>query len=310
MEWSEVSITVNREAVEAVTSFIHDMGVNVSIYDPADVKDLKSESDWVIVDDSLISSDIENVIIKAYFLSKDVKEKIIVIKNQLIVISKYIDVGKYKISICSVNQEDWENEWKKYYKPIKVGERVVIKPSWEYYKSSEHDIVVELDPGMAFGTGTHESTRMCIKLLEKFIKCGDSVFDVGCGSGILSICASKLGALEIVAVDVDPIAISSTITNTSINNISNIEVLEGTIDVIDKAKKADIIIANIVADVIINIAESVKDYLLKDGIFICSGIVKDRLFEVNQCFSKKEFEVLSVATEGEWVAIAFKNKGI
>ena len=164
-------------------------------------------------------------------------------------------------------EEDWANNWKKYYKPTKVGNRIVVRPIWEEYKEENDELVLVLDPGMAFGTGTHETTRMCIQSLENYVKEDSVVFDVGCGSGILAIAAAKLGAKKAVGVDLDPVAVESAKENVGYNDLDNIDILYGNlVEVIDG--KADIVVANIIAEVICILTEDVKRVLKADGYFI------------------------------------------
>ena len=307
MNWIEVSIITTSEAVEAITSFIHDMGANVSILDPNDLKDFKTELNWVILDDSLLVSD--DTIIKVYF-PEDVKieDKVLYVKEKLKYISQFVDIGKGEVNICKIDEEDWANEWKKYYTTIKVSNRIVIKPTWEEYIKNDGEVVIELDPGMAFGTGTHETTRLCIKLLEKYVNSKSIVFDVGCGSGILSICSSKLGATKVVGCDLDPIAVSASNKNISLNKVSNIEIREGNfLDVFDDT--ADVIVSNIGADAIIFITSIVGKFLRKNGLFISSGIILDRTKEVKDTLQKNNFSIIEIQNEGEWVTIiARKDK--
>lgn len=303
MEWIEVTIITNRDAIEPISDLIHTMGAGVSIQDPMDIIRYKPEADWVEIDNSIISDNLEEVVVKAYFSTDVADNNIKLIRDHISQISEYTDVGKSEIIVNKVNDSDWENAWKQYYKPVKVGNKIVIKPSWEYYEPTDNEIIIELDPGMAFGTGTHETTRMCMKFLEEFVQSGSIVFDIGCGSGILGICASKLGAQKVIGVDLDIVAVKSSKNNILLNNIQNIEIIHGNLlDVINQ--KADIIVANIVADVIISISEAVNRYLSQDGIFICSGIIKERIIDVEDSLIKSGFQIIRVDTQGEWAAIA------
>lgn len=305
MEWTEVCILTKSEAVEAITAFIYDMGVGgVSIEDPLDILAHKSNPlDWVVIDESLIKGNVEDVIIKVYFSQEvNVAEKILYINEQIKNVSKYINVGKGQVTINKVNEEDWANAWKKYFVPVKVGQKIVIKPTWEEYLPSKEDIVVELDPGMAFGTGTHETTRMCIKMLEKYVEKDSVVFDIGCGSGILGICASKLGAQMVIGVDIDANSVKVSKENVLLNNVNNIEIREGNLlDVV--SEKANIVVANIISDVIIYLSETIISTFKENGVFICSGIIKDRSLDVQKALIDNKFKIIEVVNEGEWVAI-------
>lgn len=205
-----------------------------------------------------------------------------------------------------MNQQDWENAWKQYYKPVKVSDKIVIKPTWEEYNAKLNELVIELDPGMAFGTGTHETTNMCIQALERHIDSNCSVLDIGCGSGILSIAAAKLGADRVLGVDLDPVAVKVSKENIEQNNLLGfVEIRHGNLmDVV--TEKADIVVANIIADIVIKLADEVANYMKEDGLFISSGIIMPRLEEVKKAIEDKGFKILEVNTQGEWACITAK----
>lgn len=195
------------------------------------------------------------------------------------------------------------DNWKKYFKPFKIGNNIIIKPSWEEYEEQTEDIIIDIDPGMAFGTGTHETTSLCIEALEEHVKKGDTVFDIGCGSGILSIVGAKLGATNLVAIDLDPACVRISKENIENNDLSDkvdvrhgdlLEVLEG---------KADVIVANIIAEAILSISSTVKDYLKDGGIFISSGIILDKRDSVLKSLKDNGFKIEEIKTQGEWVCI-------
>ena len=217
------------------------------------------------------------------------------------------DVGRGEVLVEKTHEEDWANNWKKYYKPSKVGEKIVVKPIWEDYEKKDDELVVELDPGMAFGTGDHETTRMCIQALEKYVEKDSTVFDVGTGSGILAIAAAKLGAKKAVGVDLDPVAVESAKENVSYNNLDNIEVLYGNlVEVIEG--KADIVVANIIAEIICILIDDVKRVLKQGGMFITSGIIHERVKMVTDKLEESGFEVIKVNKDGEWNCIIAKAK--
>ena len=199
-----------------------------------------------------------------------------------------IDLGEAKVEHEKMYEEDWANTWKQYYKPSKVGEKIVVKPIWEEYEQKEGELVVNLDPGMAFGTGTHETTRMCIQALEKYVKEESTVFDVGCGSGILAIAAAKLGAKLAVGVDLDPVAVESSIENVGYNNLNNIEILHGNLVCI--------------------LTDDVKRVMKDGGVFITSGIIHDRVDMVCEKLEATGFEVIEKNRDGEWNCIVAKLK--
>lgn len=307
-EWIEVAIVTSSEAVEAVSGILYNTNVKgVSIEDPEDIEyKKKNPGDWDYFDETLLLVK-DGAIVKGYYKQDEhLDEYLRYIKDSINNLEQFgIDKGKGLITVAKVNEEDWENNWKKYYKPSRVGERVVVKPIWENYEPKSEEIVVELDPGMAFGTGTHETTRMCIKALEKYVKPESTVFDIGTGSGILAITAAKLKAKEAVGVDLDPVAVKSATENVKYNNIDNIKILYGNLMEVVEGK-ADIVVANIIADVIIFLVEGVKEFIATGGRFISSGIIKDRKDDVVKKLEETGFVVEEVNIDGEWVCIVAK----
>lgn len=308
MKWLEVKVTTSVEAEEAITNIMHEVGAGgVVIEDPNDLKMLNDDSEWDYVDpDMIVNSD--KVVISAYFpLMPNTIDKVSIIKDRIMGLKEYnLDIGDFTFETSEVDDDDWANSWKKYYKPFKIGKRVVIKPSWEDYKPEENEIVVELDPGMAFGTGSHETTKMCIEFLEDNVKPNNVVFDVGCGTGILSIVSSKLGAKKVYAVDLDDVAIKVATLNVKLNNLNNVEVLKSDL-LHELTGKADLIVANIIADIIIKATYDIYEKLNENGIFISSGIIKDRKDDVLDAISNY-FDIIDIKEDGEWIAILSKKK--
>jgi len=285
----------------------------VVIEDPNDIKnEIENPNSLDYADDEFLNSLGEDIIVKAYFPEdRNIKELVELVKEKLIFISEYLDIGEGYIGFAELDEHDWANEWKKYYKPDHITDKIVIKPTWERYDRKADEIVIELDPGMAFGTGTHETTRMCAQLLSKYVAKGDRVIDVGCGTGILSIISAKLGAEHVTAVDIDSVAVKVAKENCGINQVDDIiDVSAGVLTDIDiKDERADIIAANIIANVIIDIAEAVPRYIKKDGYFITSGIIRERKQEVIDAYISRNFALEETLETGEWVAMAFKCLG-
>lgn len=308
MKWLEVKVTTSVEAEEAITNIMHEVGAGgVVIEDPNDLKMLNDDSEWDYVDpDMIVNTD--KVVISAYFpLMPNTIDKVSIIKDRIMGLKEYnLDIGDFTFETSEVDDDDWANSWKKYYKPFKIGKRVVIKPTWEDYKPEENEIVVELDPGMAFGTGSHETTKMCIEFLEDNVKPNNVVFDVGCGTGILSIVSSKLGAKKVYAVDLDDVAIKVATLNVKLNDLNNVEVLKSDL-LHELTGKADLIVANIIADIIIKATYDIYEKLDENGIFISSGIIKDRKDDVLDAISKY-FDIIDIKEDGEWIAILSKKK--
>lgn len=309
MKWTEVRINTTEEAYDAVSEMLTSIGAGgVVIEDPNDIrKQVESPDSLDYADDAFLSSLGEDVVIKAYFLTELANTELInLIIEKLSFISKFLDTGKGYAGCSEVDDEDWATAWKKHYKPFHISDGIVIKPSWEDYQAGEGELVIELDPGMAFGTGTHETTRLCSQLLEKYVSPGDTMIDVGCGTGILSIAAAKLGAGHITAVDIDEVAVRVTDENCRINGVeSGITAIRGVLTDVPKIK-VDIIVANIIADVIIGIADNMRLLIKDGGIVITSGIIKERRDEVLEAYTSRGFVREDLMELGEWVAIVFR----
>ncbi|MCC0687667.1 MULTISPECIES: 50S ribosomal protein L11 methyltransferase [unclassified Clostridioides] len=311
--WIEVTIKTTTEAVEPITNILYEQGAGGAVIeDPKDfLFQKKNELDWDYVEEEVFKKNEEDdVLIKTYVSEeKNVMEFVEIIKQKVLGLKDFgIDIGEGSVSLDEVNEADWANAWKAYYKPTKVGQRVVVKPTWEDYTMQEGDLIIELDPGMAFGTGTHETTSMCIRELEKYVNKDSKVFDIGCGSGILAIAAAKLGAKEVVAVDLDEVAVKVAKENVLENKVEkNVSVMHGNLTDVIK-DKADIIVANIIADIIKILANDVQNFMKEDAIFISSGIILDKVEEVKDSLIENGFEIVEVQKLGEWSAIVSKLK--
>jgi len=312
MKWTEIKIVTTEEAYDAICEMLGTIGAGgVSIMDPFDIKqEIEKPNTLDYADDNFVDSLGEDVIIKAYFNeSVSQTELVELIREKLIFIGQFLDIGKGFDSFEEIDDEDWSTSWKKYYKPLLIAENIVIKPSWEEYCHTDGDIVIELDPGMAFGTGSHETTAMCARFLRKYMSENDTVLDVGCGSGILSIIAAKLGARSVNSVDIDEVAVRVAKENSDLNGTDNVVTINtGIIQNMDN-EKTDIIVANIIASVIVDIAKDVELRLKKEGLFITSGIIKERKEEVINAYISRGFEHIDTEELGEWVAMVFKCQG-
>ena len=311
MNYIEVTVLTTTEASESVSYILEDEGASgIAIEDPSDfVINNKKEVDWDYVEPELIEAIGDDVKVKGYFIEKYFSDDLLHrIKSRVDCLTQHgLDKGRGDILTKVMKEEDWATSWKKYFKPFKAGERVVVKPTWEKYEAQDGDIVVEIDPGMAFGTGNHETTIMCIKLLEKYVEKQNYVYDVGCGSGILGITAAKLGAEKVLCVDLDEVACKVADENVKINKESHrIKVKKGNLLDI-AAEKADLIVANIIADVIISFAHQAYVFLNPGGIFISSGIILDRQEDVVNELKINGFTILEIAQMGEWCAIVVKR---
>ena len=309
MKWTEINIKTTEEAADAISEMLTDMGAGGTVIeDPNEIRrQIESLGSLDYADQEFLDSLGTDVTVKAYFGQETAPEELSAnVSEKLKFISQFLDVGKGRVSCSKVDDEDWATAWKKYYKPFRMSDHVVVKPSWEEYEGKQGEIIVEIDPGMAFGTGTHETTRLCSQLLEKYVKQGDTVIDVGCGTGILSVIAVKLGASHADAVDIDDTAARVAGENCRMNGVAGrIGVRKGVLADLEP-QKADIIVANIIADVIISISPIVPSYLRNGGILITSGIIKERKDDVIKTYTGKGFGVVNMLEMGEWVAIVFK----
>ncbi len=308
-DWIEVTVLTSSEATEAVAGFLYNCDVEgVSIEDVADVEFKKKNlgfSDFI--NESVLTIE-EGAMVKGYFKdSENFMNTLNYIKESVDKLGEFgFDKGEGIVTYHKVNEDDWANNWKQYYKPTKVGEHIVVKPTWEDYEEKPGEVVVELDPGMAFGTGTHETTRMCIKALEKKVEKDTTVFDIGTGSGILSIAAAKLGAKHVVGVDLDPVAVESAKKNLEFNKVNNIQILYG--DLMEVVEgKANIVVANILADIIMFLSEGVRAFIEDGGYFIASGILNTQRDKVTDKLKALDFKIEEVMEDGEWICIIAKK---
>jgi ribosomal protein L11 methyltransferase len=304
MQWQEISVTTNEVMEEAVTNLFYEIGAaGVVIEDPKLIERYIQTQNWDDYDLPEVF-DADHVVVKGYL---PVDEKLPLLLEQfngaLAALSAFFDDYYAKVQLIRVLEEDWANSWKDYYKPQRIGEKIVVVPSWEEYKTEKDDIIITLDPGMAFGTGGHPTTVICIRLLEKYVKPQDKVVDVGTGSGILSIAAAKLGALSVEAIDLDTLAVRMAKLNVKANNVENIvKVSHG--NLLDNVEgKHDLIVSNIIANVIIEMSADVYDKLNKSGLFIASGIIDERLDDVLQKLKETGFVITEVIENESWRGI-------
>lgn len=305
MEWLQLSVTTTTECSDLVSFILIELGSEgVSIKDSSDIEYLmKNENSWDYVDESLMIKD--KVVLVNGFLPLDFDMKKFYAEIELLAQNSEVPTGSLEVMTSTIASEDWENVWKKYYLPIKI-RNVVIVPQWINVNEDENTKVL-IDPGMAFGTGNHETTNMCIKLAQDFDLEGKSVADVGCGSGILGITALKLGANVCHFIDIDEQAIKATNHNCKLNNvlyrakIKNGNLLECVND------KMDIVIANITADILIKLKGELSKILKPNGKIIISGIIHSKAEQVlNEYLTS--YKLLKIERSGEWQAMSFENK--
>ncbi len=307
MTWSQIKVTCKVQNLETVKAIMTAIDVSIMVEDYSDIETGLKTVYGDLIDESILNSD-KSVASCSVYVSEDqnIAEHISFIQTQL-------DSNKIeaKIEVLGTNEEEWSTAWRKYYKPTPIGHRMVVVPSWEEYEAKEGEIIIDMEPGMAFGTGTHETTRLCAELLEENIKSGDYLLDVGSGSGILAICASKLGAAKCAACDIDPVAVRTEVENAERNDCHNIDCyvsdLLSDVKLID-GKLFDVVTANIVADIIIRMAPDIGKFIREGGYLIASGIIEEREAEVDAVVTKCGFEKVGAKHEKGWCAELFVRK--
>ncbi|MBO9129589.1 50S ribosomal protein L11 methyltransferase [Bacillus sp. 165] len=311
MKWSEISVHITQEAVEPVSHILHEVGASgVVIEDPLDLVKERENRFGEIYQLNPDDYPSEGVIVKAYLPINDSFEaNVEQIKSAISSLSQYdIDLGKNEVTVSEVDEEEWATAWKKYYHPIQVSETFTIVPTWEEYKAEhEGERIIELDPGMAFGTGTHPTTVMCIRALEKMVKHGDTVIDVGTGSGILSIAAAKLGASSVQAYDLDEVAVESARMNIELNNVQHVVAVNQNNLLNGITGPVDVIVANLLAEIILLFPKEAAQVVKQGGLFITSGIIEAKQQEVIDALEKSGFTIEEVLKIEDWVAIIARN---
>lgn len=303
--WAEISIYTTQEATEAVAAVFHELGAGgVVIEDPDLIQSYRRSGNWT---DCIFPDEpaVDFVTVVAYLPSgDDLPGKLRILSDRIDELAGHsLDKGRGTIHWREVREAEWADAWKQYFHTSRIGERFVVKPSWEEYAPQAGDLVLDLDPGMAFGTGTHGTTILCLENLEVLVKTGMTVFDIGAGSGILSIAAAKLGAATVKAIEYDAMAAETARRNVETNEVDSIvEVFQGNL-LADVTGQADVIVANLVADLILKMAPSLPEHLKQDGCFLGSGITKERLPDVTNALAQQGLVVTKVTEAGEWAAV-------
>ena len=304
-KWAEISIHTTQEATEAVAAVFHELGAGgVVIEDPDLIQSYRRSGNWT---DCIFPDEpaVDFVKVVAYLPSdEELPGKLRILSTRIDELAGHsLDKGKGTIRWREVREAEWADSWKQYFHTSRIGERFVVKPSWEEYSPQPDDIVLDLDPGMAFGTGTHGTTILCLESIEDMVKPGMTVFDVGAGSGILSIAAAKLGADKVRAVEYDAMATETARQNVAVNGVGLIvEVSRG--DLLEGITgQADIIVANLIADLILKLAPALPAHLKPTGCFVGSGIIKERLPDVTNALAQQGLSVTRVTEAGEWAAV-------
>ena len=307
MKWTEISILTTNEAVEAVSNILHEAGASgVVIEDSSELTKERIDQFGEIYALNPADFPKNGVILKAYlsatsFLAETVEEIKLAIEN---LVNFDINIGDNVVTISEVNEEDWATAWKQYYHPVKVSERFTIVPTWEEYTPvSTDELIIELDPGMAFGTGTHPTTVMCLQALEKVVVEGNEVVDIGTGSGVLSIGAALLGAKHVHALDLDHVAVTAARENIELNKVEKtVDVVHG--NLLDTVKEpADVVVANILAEIIMSFTDDAFTIVKPGGLYVTSGIIGAKKEDVKQALIASGFAIEEVLMMEDWVAI-------
>lgn len=319
MDWIKVTIYTSPNGIEPVCDMLYDMGITgTQIEDESEFNEFLEENKqfWDYVDDELVEQKKGETRVIIYLEDNEsFSDTVSGIKSSLSVLKeKNDDLGRLDIWYENLKSEDWENNWKKYFKPTEIGNKILIMPQWYEDKPDTDRTVFTVNPGMTFGSGTHHSTKLCIEHLENYISGGEKVLDIGCGSGILSIISLLLGADSALALDVDENCIHTAYENLEMNGLEREKytVLAGNILSDDNLKneiakeKYDVVLANIVADVIIALSEYAHIFLKENGVFIVSGIIEERKNDVLSAIEKSKFTVADIKEKGGWVSIVCK----
>ncbi|MBQ1408052.1 MAG: 50S ribosomal protein L11 methyltransferase [Eubacterium sp.] len=322
MKYIEITTILSGAAIEPLTAALAADGIEqTEVTDPADIAEImeKKESfEWDYINDQVLKEMEELPHLTCYFpydedgaALADRAVRIIASVKKSAENGEYgenVDFGPMTVSRSIRDDSDWKDKWKEYFKPFRASEHIVVKPSWENYEAHPGDLVIEIDPGMAFGTGTHETTSMCIEMLDKYIVPGTKVLDLGCGSGILTIAASLLGADEVLGVDIDREAVRVSVENIGLNGVSgNCRAEYG--DITKGINyTADLIAGNLMAELVAMLAPDVFAHLAEGGLFITSGILTEKKDMVSEALEKAGFVIEEVMTKGEWVCIAARKE--
>ena len=301
--WIEITIHTTNEASEIVESILLDYGsTGVAIEDPTTLEENLHDDFGTIIELSPTDFPDVGVIVKGYINELNFDDETFErFKGELEQLGQNINIGEFfKIETTTIKDSDWENSWKDYFDILNIGEKFVIVPTWREYENEENKYVINIDPGMAFGTGGHETTSLCIKNLEKYVKPHDNIIDVGCGSGILSIAASYLTDGEIKAVDLDKLAVDVSRENFALNNLENRITVEEASLLTKETKKYNVIVANILAHIIELMLDDAYKLLEDGGYYITSGIIKDKKDELLEKMLERGFKLVEETSDNEW----------
>lgn len=336
MKWTKFTLDTTTEAVDLISDMLYELGIEgIEVKD--NIQLTEEEKNRLFIDFLPELEEDDGTAVVSFYVepTEDIDILLMKVREGLSDLSEFISIGSGRIAVSETEDKDWINNWKQFFKPFRIDDTIVIKPTWEELTDrGENDLVIEIDPGTSFGTGSHETTKLCILSLKKYMKSGYSVLDAGSGSGILSIIAKKLGAKEVLGIDIDPIATDAAFENSAVNQIKTVHIddsentdfdyktrlgqtedqdgltfLTGNIIMDEGIRNQigtnyDIVVANILADVIIPLSEVIGDNLKPGGIFISSGIINTKEEAVREALLKNNFNILEVNHMGDWVSFA------
>lgn len=312
MKWIKITLNTTTEAVDFISGLFDELGLEgIQIEDCVPLSQEDKEAMFIDILPELPPDEGKATVTSYVSPERDLEELKARIAEGLEEISGFADVGEGTIATEVADDGDWLNNWKAFFKPFRVAEDIVIKPTWEALEGQrEGDIVIEIDPGTAFGTGSHETTKLCIAALRNYVMPETLVLDVGCGSGILSIVGLKLGAKACVGTDIDPVAIKVTYENMEANHIPKEAFCVHAGNIIEDRQlqdkvgygKYDLVVANILADVIIPLSGEIRQHMKPGGLFISSGIIAGKREEVKEALLENGFEIVEVNEMGDWLS--------
>lgn len=314
MEWMEIKVLTTTEAADLISEILLEMGSEGTVIeDRNDVfANQRPEGQWDIIDPAIADRIGEDVKVSGFFLADErLGDALAALRERLRRLGETageLPLGKLEIVMNDFEDEDWSQSWKRAFQPVRLGEHFVVRPGWIECPLEAGDREIVIDPGLAFGTGTHETTGMCMALVEKYVRPGMTVIDIGTGSGILAIAAAHMGASRVLATDLDPVAARVAAENARDNGFGEaIETRCGDLlQVVDEA--GDVVIANIIADAILQLVGPVRACIADGGVFISSGIAADRRAEVEAALTAAGYEILDAPVKGEWAAFAARKR--
>ncbi len=313
MKWLRYTLSTTTEAVDIVSATLNEYGIEgIEVEDKIPLTEEEKAKLFIDILPELEEDD--GIAYVHFYVEKDAEPEILDnIKAELEDMRAFCDMGSLDIELTVTEDKDWINNWKEFFKPFHLEDNIVIKPTWEQYNpANESELVIEIDPGTAFGTGSHETTKLCVSAINKYLKSGMTLLDVGCGSGILSIIGEKLGGRDIIGIDVDENAVRVSIENAEVNKCHDIKFMQG--NVIDNSElrkdiglhKYDIVVANILADIIIPLSDVAEDFMKRDSLFISSGIINTKAEQVKEALKNNNFDIVDEIHMGDWVSIVAK----